>query len=466
MIQYWCIIGFIFLLQFPESSCASHPKCNVIFHYNFENCRYLHYTNLTKPPLSGTGIDCRNKSVCEREFNVTFIRLMPYYIMKALIPNMLSYCCGRCANLTVVNDFPDMSSGNISSLATADFVYPILGPTSADELYGFYFIPIINVPSACYITWIDESPSETLLDLVTACANLWPLLVICLLMALISGFIAWIMETWVNVEEFPRPFYIGLFEGFWWSFVSMTTVGYGDKTPKTWPARIFSVFWILIGIAICSLLTASLTTEITTAITPTTPEIGGKKIGWLKHRLYEAAIIAQHGGTIHVVEDDNFFSGIKKLLQLLKNGTVQGIVLDTYAFNTFKFHTSNPSDKLHDKDISRIIYNKTKHIEVTNKGEKLSFGVLVRHSVDNYYFRKYFTDNQLQMEACIGFQLNLIIENETTNDDLFSTDAGLFWPFFAATSGILAAIICFGIIFELHRRKYLCRSNAVAEQPK
>ena len=30
----------------------------------------------------------------------------------------------------------------------------------------------------------------------------------------------------MNAEEFPRSFFRGIFEGFWWSFVSMTTVGY------------------------------------------------------------------------------------------------------------------------------------------------------------------------------------------------------------------------------------------------
>lgn len=33
-------------------------------------------------------------------------------------------------------------------------------------------------------------------------------------------------ETYFNEEEFPRSFTKGAYEGFWWAFVSMTTVGY------------------------------------------------------------------------------------------------------------------------------------------------------------------------------------------------------------------------------------------------
>ena len=29
-----------------------------------------------------------------------------------------------------------------------------------------------------------------------------------------------------NTEEFPRGFLIGILEGGWWAYVSMTTVGY------------------------------------------------------------------------------------------------------------------------------------------------------------------------------------------------------------------------------------------------
>ena len=32
-------------------------------------------------------------------------------------------------------------------------------------------------------------------------------------------------DTWYNPDEFPRSFVKGSGEGFWWAFVTMTTVG-------------------------------------------------------------------------------------------------------------------------------------------------------------------------------------------------------------------------------------------------
>ena len=34
-----------------------------------------------------------------------------------------------------------------------------------------------------------------------------------------------LQELWCNPEQFPRSFFKGSWEGFWWAFVSMTTVG-------------------------------------------------------------------------------------------------------------------------------------------------------------------------------------------------------------------------------------------------
>ena len=45
---------------------------------------------------------------------------------------------------------------------------------------------------------------------------------------------------------------------FWWSIVTMTTVGYGDFSPETPEGRMFAVFIMFAGITLVSLLTASI----------------------------------------------------------------------------------------------------------------------------------------------------------------------------------------------------------------
>jgi len=42
---------------------------------------------------------------------------------------------------------------------------------------------------------------------------------------------------------------------------------------------------------------------------------------------------------------------------------------------------------------------------------------------------------------------------------LFSVEAGVFWPFFAGTMGVLALITCFGVMFEIVRKGQGCCSK-------
>jgi polar amino acid transport system substrate-binding protein len=49
----------------------------------------------------------------------------------------------------------------------------------------------------------------------------------------IVGLIIWMAERKVNPDHFPRNPVRGIGSGFWFSAVTMTTVGYGDKAPAS-----------------------------------------------------------------------------------------------------------------------------------------------------------------------------------------------------------------------------------------
>lgn len=75
------------------------------------------------------------------------------------------------------------------------------------------------------------------------------------------GFLVWLSERGKN-QMFEGGIK-GIGNGIWWSAVTMTTVGYGDKTPKTTLGRTITIIWMFTSIIIISSLTASITSALT-----------------------------------------------------------------------------------------------------------------------------------------------------------------------------------------------------------
>ncbi len=78
----------------------------------------------------------------------------------------------------------------------------------------------------------------------------------------IFGFLVWLFERKANKEEFGEGTR-GIFQGFWWSAVTMTTVGYGDKSPRTLGGRIVGFIWMFMAIIMISSLTAGIASSLT-----------------------------------------------------------------------------------------------------------------------------------------------------------------------------------------------------------
>lgn len=72
-------------------------------------------------------------------------------------------------------------------------------------------------------------------------------LVLCLLILGLGGVGFWMLE--------PRA--LTLSDGLWLAFTTAATVGYGDIVPSTHASRAFAVVVVLLGLAVLSLVTAS-----------------------------------------------------------------------------------------------------------------------------------------------------------------------------------------------------------------
>jgi ABC-type amino acid transport substrate-binding protein len=83
------------------------------------------------------------------------------------------------------------------------------------------------------------------------------------LLLLVAGLLVWLFERKRNREQFGGPAASGIASGFWWSAVTMTTVGYGDKAPRTVGGRVVGLIWMFACIIVISGFTAAIASALT-----------------------------------------------------------------------------------------------------------------------------------------------------------------------------------------------------------
>ena len=79
------------------------------------------------------------------------------------------------------------------------------------------------------------------------------------------GAVTWAIERKRNPESFdPNPVR-GIASGIWWAAVTMTTVGYGDMTPRTLGGRLIALLWMFTSLMIVSAIIGSVASALTVA---------------------------------------------------------------------------------------------------------------------------------------------------------------------------------------------------------
>ncbi len=82
-------------------------------------------------------------------------------------------------------------------------------------------------------------------------------------LVLVVSHLLWLFERRGNEEEFPPSYKTGLFESIWWTLTILVTLGCENKAPRGMPGRIMALLWMISGVLLISLITATFTTSLT-----------------------------------------------------------------------------------------------------------------------------------------------------------------------------------------------------------
>lgn len=141
---------------------------------------------------------------------------------------------------------------------------------------------------------------------------------------LLVSLLIWMLERRHKHGHF-RGGISGIGSALWFSAATMTTVGYGDKTPSTLAGRVVAIFWMIVGVLLVSAFTATVASSMSAA--RLTNSIGRVSdfhhltCGVLKGSL-SASLTEQFG--INTIE----FESLEAALGALNKKTLQAVVAD------------------------------------------------------------------------------------------------------------------------------------------
>ena len=122
----------------------------------------------------------------------------PTGIFPVLLQKMVSSCCGNCSfghGTSTINygnpkDTLDDVKEAINSRNIADMSFPIAGKMTDDEYKERYYRPIFSSPGIAVLV-MSEDPNESAKAMLTSVISAWPVLVLTLVMAWLSGLVMW-----------------------------------------------------------------------------------------------------------------------------------------------------------------------------------------------------------------------------------------------------------------------------------
>lgn len=161
-------------------------------------------------------------------------------------------------------EFKEYNLTDLLSAVEANEVNMSINPltVTAERMQRFDFTQPFYVTNLGIATkYEDKSGIWTFIRAIFSMEFLQAVLLL-LFIIFIFGLILWLIERKRNPDQFGKGLK-GLGDGLWWSAVTMTTVGYGDKAPITAWGRAFGMIWMFTAIIVISSFTAGIASALT-----------------------------------------------------------------------------------------------------------------------------------------------------------------------------------------------------------
>ena len=159
------------------------------------------------------------------------------------------------------------------------------------------------------------------------------LLVVFAIAVLLAAHLIWWLERHHN-PDFAVPYRRGIWDSFYWSVVTMSTVGYGDKVARGNRGRVLALVWIALGTLVFASFTAAIASSL--AVSELRSDISGpsdlpgRRVATVVHSAGEAYLPTIGVGPILV-------DRVEEAYDLLSRGEVDAVVFDA---PTLQFHAS------------------------------------------------------------------------------------------------------------------------------
>lgn len=147
---------------------------------------------------------------------------------------------------------------------TADVAIAPLAPTAERESsYDFSSAVVVSGPQLAYSTRL-ETGRPTMLKAVLD-RRVLRVAAFGLGLLVVLAHVIWLLERDQEDDDsdFHRSYLRGVWDGLWWSTVTITTVGYGDKAPKSTVGRSVALIAMLSSLVLVAAFVSQITSVLT-----------------------------------------------------------------------------------------------------------------------------------------------------------------------------------------------------------